>query len=131
MTTTIPTGAAPAAQGETLAHPVPFRVLASVFAALLAFTALTVAATWIDLGNFSLLVAMAIATIKASLVALYFMHLRYDNLFYGFIFLVGLVFVGLFISLALLDTFQYQPDIQSAPPSAAAFSHSLRAPASA
>ena len=98
---------------EGYVHVVPLPVLFAVFAALIVFTVLTVSATRYDLGSWNLIVAMAIATAKASLVVLYFMHLRYDHPFNALIFIAALVFVALFISLALLDTLQYQPDIQS------------------
>ena len=57
-------------------------------------TVATVAATWVDLGGWNLWIALGIATVKASLVALYFMHLRYDNPFYALIFVTALVFLG-------------------------------------
>lgn len=101
------------AKSESYVHVVPLWVLCAVFAALLVFTALTVAATWFDLGGWNLILAMAIATVKAALVVLYFMHLRYDNPFNALVFIAALVFVALFISLTLLDTMQYQPDIRS------------------
>jgi cytochrome c oxidase subunit IV len=106
--------AAPQASAhEVLSHVMPAWVLVAVFAALMVLTGITVAAAGVNLGGASLLVAVAIATVKASLVALYFMHLRYDNRFFALIFLVGLAFLGLFLSLTLLDTLQYRPDIQS------------------
>jgi cytochrome c oxidase subunit 4 len=95
-----------------IAHVMPLPVLLGVFAALMVLTFLTVAATWVDLGWFNLPIAMAIATVKATLVALYFMHLRYDAPFNGLALLVALVFVALFILITLLDTFQYQPDVE-------------------
>ena len=98
---------------ESYVHIVPLPVLWAVFAALIVFTVLTVSASRYDLGSWNLIVAMAIATVKASLVVLFFMHLRYDNPFNALIFIAALVFMALFISLALLDTLQYQPDIQS------------------
>jgi len=91
----------------------PARVLLAVFAALLVLTVSTVRAADYDLGSWGLLTAIAIATIKAALVALYFMHLRYDQPFNALIFVVGLVFLALFLSLTLLDTLQYQPDIRT------------------
>ena len=100
----------PVAPPGLAAHVVPVPVLLGVFAALMVFTYLTVAAAGVDLGDWNLPIAIGIATLKASLVALYFMHLRYDNPFYALIFLVGLWFVALFISLTLLDTLEYQPD---------------------
>jgi len=45
--------------------------------------------------------------VKASLVVLFFMHLRWDKPFNAIVFIGCLIFVGLFISLALLDTGQY------------------------
>jgi cytochrome c oxidase subunit 4 len=100
-------------QQEAIAHPVPARVLLSVIAALLVLTAITVAATWVDLGAWNLWIALGIATLKAALVALYFMHLRYDNPFNALAFVTALVFLLLLLSLTMLDTFQYQPDISN------------------
>lgn len=95
------------------AHAVPLPVLAAVFATLLVMTALTVAITWFNLGEWNLVIALGIATFKAALVALFFMHLRYDNPFNAVIFITALLFLGFFIGLTLLDTFQYQPDVQA------------------
>lgn len=106
-----PEHAAP--QHETYVHAVPLPVLAAVFAALLLLTLLTVAVTWYDLGSWNLIIALGIATCKAALVVLFFMHLRYDNPFYAIVFITALLFVALFLGLTLLDTFQYQPDIQA------------------
>jgi len=105
---------------EELAHIVPLRVLLTVFAILLALTFITVAATWFDFGGWALVIALGIATIKASLVVLYFMHLRYDNPFYAIVLLTALLFLAIFLSLTLLDTFQYQPDVENWRPSASA-----------
>ena len=98
---------------EHYAHVVPLHVLAAVFAALLLMTAATVAAARYDLGNWNLIIALGIATTKAALVVMFFMHLRYDNPFYAVVFLAALLFLALFIGLTLLDTFQYQADIQA------------------
>jgi len=89
-------------------HVVPLKVLVAVWAVLLVLTCLTVAATWIDLGGGNLWLAMVIATIKATLVALYFMHLRYDQPFYAVILLTALLFILLFVGLVLVDTGHYQ-----------------------
>ena len=92
-------------------HIVPPRVLLGVFGALLVLTVLTVVAAEVDLGSLNLVGALVIATAKATLVALYFMHLRWDRPFHGFVFLAALAFVMLFIILALLDTMNYAPDM--------------------
>ena len=86
-----------------VAHVVPMRVLTAVFVALVLLTALTVAASEIDLGKLNLYAAMAIAGTKATLVVLYFMHLRYDRPFHLVVFLGCLLFVVLFIGLTLTD----------------------------
>jgi cytochrome c oxidase subunit 4 len=97
-------------------HVVPMRVLVGVIVALLVLTWVTVAATWFDFGyTGNILIALGIATVKASLVALYFMHLRYDNLFNGIVLISALVFVAVLIGIALLDTRRYQPDMYVTP----------------
>jgi len=100
-------------EGHGLGHAVPLGVLAGVFVTLGVLTILTVAVTWVDLGELNVWIALAIATVKASLVVLYFMHLRYDHPFNALVFLIGLLFLALFVSSILVDTFQYQPNIQN------------------
>jgi cytochrome c oxidase subunit IV len=97
---------------EGYAHIMPLPMLIGVFAALIVFTIITVGVTQFDLGNWNLVVAMAIATVKAALVLLYFMHLRYDHPFNALVFIAALVFITLFISITLSDTMQYQPNIR-------------------
>ncbi len=92
-------------------HIVPPKVLLAVWGALLALTVVTVAVTTVDLGEFNLVVALLIATVKATLVALYFMHLRWDRPFNGVIFLIAIVTTFLFITIALLDSKEYQPTL--------------------
>jgi cytochrome c oxidase subunit 4 len=93
---------------QDVAHPLPVRVLIIVYVVLLIFTVLTVAVTYVDLGSINIVVALAIAVIKAALVVLYFMHLRYDGSYYAVILITALMFVSLFIGISLLDTNQYQ-----------------------
>jgi cytochrome c oxidase subunit 4 len=97
--------------GHGTGHVTPVRVLAAVWGALVVLTILTVAATWVDLGKASLLVALGIATVKASLVVLYFMHMRYDRPFNAIVFISALVFVAIFVGIALIDTVAYQPEM--------------------
>jgi cytochrome c oxidase subunit 4 len=94
-------------------HHVPARVLAAVLVALLILTALTVAATLVNLGSLNLWIALAIATVKAALVALFFMHLAYDKPFNAIVLLGTLCFVALFIGLALVDVFHYRENIDA------------------
>jgi len=99
----------------SLAHPIPLWILFAVFTALMVLTFVTVAATWVDLGEWNLWIAMGIATVKAVLVALYFMHLRYDNPFNAMLLCAALLFVLLFIGLTLMDTLAYQPEVINRP----------------
>lgn len=95
-----------------LSHVASAKVLLSTFGALMVFTILTVAATGIDLGtNMNLMVAMIIATIKATLVCLFFMHLKYDKTLYAIAFMMAVLFALLFVSIALMDSAEYQDDI--------------------
>ena len=86
-----------------LAHVMSPRLLISVFAALVVLTLVTVAAAQISFGAWEVWVSLGIASIKAALVALYFMHLRYDKPFNGIVFISSLLFVALFLALTLMD----------------------------
>lgn len=95
--------------GAIHVHVVPMRLLTGIFVILMVLTVLTYAVTKIDLGyQANLLVAIAIAVVKGALVCLYFMHLRWDNPFNTLALLSALLFVGLFIVIASLDSGQYQ-----------------------
>jgi cytochrome c oxidase subunit IV len=83
-------------------HILPLKVYFIVAGALFIFTAITV---WVATQfHLNLFVALLIATIKASLVALYFMHLKYDNKLYLTLLVMSLVFLSIFIGLTMLDT---------------------------
>lgn len=85
-------------------HVTPLPVYFTVFGILLVLTVLTVVVSTLGLPPMaSLIVAMAVALVKATLVAMYFMHLKYEDSFYTFIFAVSLVFVGLFFVGTLVD----------------------------
>jgi cytochrome c oxidase subunit 4 len=89
-------------------HLVPLGTLLGTGFALIVLTVVTVAVRWIDLGEFNIMIALAIAFLKATLVALFFMHLRWDRPFNSFTFVGSLAFVTLFMAFALIDTHAYQ-----------------------
>ena len=60
--------------GQSHAHIAPVMMYVGIFLALMVLTIVTYAVTFVDLGEFNLIVAMAIAITKASLVILFFMH---------------------------------------------------------
>jgi len=59
-------------------HVVPASLYVGIWATLMVLTLTTVLASFAELGLFNIVVALVIATIKGSLVVLFFMHLRYS-----------------------------------------------------
>lgn len=90
-----------------VAHIVPLPVLFAVLGTLLVMTFVTVAVSWFDFGRFNLWIALGIAVFKASLVLMFFMHLKYDKPFNAFVIIVSMAVVMLFIAIALTDAKQY------------------------
>jgi cytochrome c oxidase subunit IV len=60
-------------------HIVPLRTYYLVFLTLIACTAITVAVSFVDLGRFNVIAALGIAILKATLVVLFFMHVKYSG----------------------------------------------------
>ena len=87
-------------------HITTIRLIVVVWIALMIGTWLTVSATYVDLGALNIWIGLAIATVKAVLVGLYYMHLRWDKPFNAFVFLSAFLFLGLFIGIAMMDTGQ-------------------------
>lgn len=109
-----PTPLAPApAHAHAAGHVLPPRVLLGTAAALLALTATTVALSLVDFGRVNVVIALAVATAKASLVALFFMHLRYGRRFHLVVLAGAALFAMLLVGLVLLDSTQYQPDVRA------------------
>lgn len=94
------------------AHPLPLPLLFGVFVALVVLTIITVAQANFDLGGFDILVVMGIATIKALLVAAFFMHLAFDKSFNVIVFLSAFVFVGLFVIFTVSDSMMTSPSFE-------------------
>jgi cytochrome c oxidase subunit 4 len=84
-------------------HVVPARVYLLVFAALLVLTGTTVGVAFIDLGPLNNVVAMGIAALKATLVVLFFMGVRYSTKLTPLVILSGLFMLGVMVSLTLAD----------------------------
>jgi cytochrome c oxidase subunit 4 len=97
---------------QHVGHIVPVRVLLAVWAALVVLTGVTVGVAYIDLGGLNVWLALLVATVKASLVALYFMHLRYDKPINAVVLIIALACVMLFVSLSLVDTAQDLPIVE-------------------
>ena len=95
--------------GNEISHVAAAKVLLATGGSLLVLTLVTVLATKIDFGaNINLGIAMVIAVTKATLVILFFMHLRYDKLFHTVVFVSAILAASLFVGFTLMDTSQYQ-----------------------
>ena len=81
-------------------HISSVKLYVGIWLALLAGTGLTVFAAFVDLGPFNTIVALSIATIKAILVVLFFMHVKYAHEKMTKLVIVTAIFF-LFILLAL------------------------------
>ena len=68
-------------------------------------TLLTVAVTYVDLGQLNLVVAMGIAVFKASLVILYFMHVRWSPKLVQVTVATSFLFFGILVLFTLGDYF--------------------------
>ena len=86
-------------------HIVPQKTLWGVFAGLVTLTILTVlTAEYVNLGPLNLPLALAIALGKAGLVVTFFMALKWDNRVNLLVFVLGCVFVVVFLTFTLFDT---------------------------
>ena len=84
-------------------HIVSPKLYLTIFLALLVLTATTVAASFVELYVFNVVVALAIAVIKASLVVLFFMHVKYSPKLTKLTVISGLfIFLGL-MTMTLAD----------------------------
>ncbi|MFK7779138.1 MAG: cytochrome C oxidase subunit IV family protein [Gimesia sp.] len=88
-------------------HIMPVKVLIGVFLALVALTVITVEASKFDVGSADVIVSMAIATVKASLVVFIFMHLWYDKPVNRIAFFFSIIFASFFLCMILLDSHAY------------------------
>lgn len=92
-----------------ISHVASTKVLLGTGGTLLLLTLVTVLATKVDFGaNINLALAMFIAVTKATLVILFFMHLKYDRLFHTVVFVSAVLAASLFVGFTLMDSNQYQ-----------------------
>jgi cytochrome c oxidase subunit IV len=82
---------------------VPIKTYTIVLVSLLVLTATTCGVSFIDMGKMNTVVAVAIAFVKASLVALIFMHLRYSRHLMQIVMVAGLFWLGILIALTMSD----------------------------
>jgi len=86
-------------------HITPLSTYMKTFGTLMVLTVVTVAVSYVDLGTtVNLAIAVIIATVKASVVAAFFMHLAVDSRFNAVVFASSVVFLGIFVGFTMLDT---------------------------
>ncbi|TGK02922.1 cytochrome C oxidase subunit IV [Leptospira langatensis] len=86
-------------------HLISVQTYSLVFAALIVGTVITVLVAQVDFGAMNTVIAMLVATIKASLVLAFFMHLKYDNVMNRVIFGSGFLFLLLLFGFSVADIF--------------------------
>jgi cytochrome c oxidase subunit IV len=84
-------------------HVVPVKVYLAVFAALRVLTTLTIGVAFLDLGPLNTIVALGIAVTKATLVILFFMHVKYSSRVTWVVVSSGFVFVAIMIGFTVAD----------------------------
>jgi len=84
-------------------HVVPISLYVGIWATLMVCTGLTVFAASVDLGIFNIVVALLIATLKGTLVVLFFMHLRYSTKLTMVTVIAALFWLFIMFSLTLTD----------------------------
>lgn len=82
---------------------VPFKLQAIILIVLLVMTGISVAVTQIELGTLTVMIALLLATLKASLVLSYYMHLKFENRMYTFMALGVIIVVAAVMIVTFLD----------------------------
>jgi cytochrome c oxidase subunit 4 len=92
------------AHRDHVPHVLPFNVYLGTWIVLVIATAITVGASYVNFGSWNILIALGIATVKATVVGLMFMHLRWDHKFHSIVFGFSLIFLAIFIAFTMYDT---------------------------
>jgi cytochrome c oxidase subunit IV len=82
---------------------VPTRTYFAIFGSLMVLTVLTVGAAFVDLGVMNSVLALSIAIVKATLVVLFFMHLKYSSRLVWVVGGAALFWLGILLVLILSD----------------------------
>ena len=84
-------------------HISPTRLYVGILLALVMLTLITVGVSYLDMHKFTVFTAMLVATVKATLVLLYFMHIRFEKPMYAVMILAVLLTYGIFVVLTFSD----------------------------
>jgi cytochrome c oxidase subunit 4 len=92
-------------QHEHEHHIVSPKIYLTIVGVLLVLTATTVAASYVEMGVFNPIVALAIAALKMILVVLFFMHVKYSTKLTKLTVLAGLFTFFVLVGMTLSDYF--------------------------
>jgi cytochrome c oxidase subunit 4 len=84
-------------------HVLPDGLFITVWVGLLILTGITVAGSVYFPGKVGILIAMIVTPIKATLILMYFMHLKYEKKGFVVMFLVAVGILSIFIGLTFID----------------------------
>jgi cytochrome c oxidase subunit 4 len=84
-------------------HPLADNLLLKVFTALIVLTGITVAASVYYPGKIGVGVAMVVTPLKATLILMFFMHLRYERRVFVIMFLVAIAVLAIVMGLTFFD----------------------------
>ncbi len=112
-----------------VAHVVSIPTLIVVWVILCAGAVLNLLVNSVDLGGSNVLVSLVIASCMATIAALYFMHLRYDNLFNMVIMVLSFIFVTLFIAWSSVDVTNYRQQLNTGEAQAMVTAYHAQTPA--
>jgi cytochrome c oxidase subunit 4 len=84
-------------------HVVPVKLYLAIFAMLMVLTTITVWVASLDLGPLNLVVALGVAVTKATLVVLFFMHVKYSSKLTWLVVASGFFLVAIMIALTMAD----------------------------
>jgi cytochrome c oxidase subunit 4 len=84
-------------------HILPKRIYYTIFGILMLCTYLTVQVAFFDLGALNTVVALAIAVFKASIVVLFFMHVKYSTRLTWAVVLGSIFWLGILLALTMSD----------------------------
>jgi cytochrome c oxidase subunit 4 len=84
-------------------HLPPYALYVKIWVALVVLTVMTVSVSYLDMQKFTVFTALLIATVKATLVLLYFMHVRFEKPIFIYMIVAVLLVYAVFVFLTFSD----------------------------
>jgi cytochrome c oxidase subunit 4 len=86
-----------------MSHIASVKSYVGIFLTLMVLTVITILVAYVNLGEFNKVVALGIASVKATLVILYFMHVKYSSRLTKLVVLAGFFFLAILLALTMTD----------------------------